>query len=91
MAPSERFRCLQTRPISTFGPHASDRGVFSLKIDHRQCHFPRTVIYHLITSGYSFPLENFLEVLFCFLPLLLFKKNFLQSPALPFRATMSVK
>lgn len=91
MAPSERSRCPQTRPVSVFSPRASDSGVFSLKIDHRQCHFPRTVIYSLITSGYSFPSENFLEVLFCFLPLLPFFKNFLQSPALPFRATVSLK
>lgn len=55
-----------------YSPCASDRGIFSLKIDHRQCHFPRTVIYHLITSGYSFPSENFLEVLFFFFPLLPF-------------------
>lgn len=72
MAPSERSRCPQTHPISMFSPRASDRGVFSLKIDHRQCHFLRTVIYHLITSGYSFPSENFLEVFFCFLLLLPF-------------------
>lgn len=91
MAPSEHYHCPQMRPISLFSPRASDRGVFSSKIDQRQCHFPRTVIYHLITSGYSFPLENFLEVLFCFLPLLPFFLNFLQSPALPFRATASVK
>lgn len=67
-----RSHCPQTHPLSMCSPHASDMGVFSLKIDHRQCHFPRTVIYHLTTSGYSFPLENFLEALFCFLPLLPF-------------------
>lgn len=91
MAPSEHSRCPQTRLINMFNPHASDRGVFLLKIDYGQCHFPRTVIYRLITSGYSFPSEKFLEVLFCFLPLFPFFKNFLQSPALPYRATVSVK
>lgn len=50
----ERSRCPQTHPISMLSPHASDMAVCSLKIDHRQCHFLRTVIYHLITSGYSF-------------------------------------
>lgn len=72
MAPSEHSGCPQTRLINMFNPHASDRGVFLLKIDYGQCHFPRTGIYNLITSGYSFPSEKFLEVLFCFLLLLPF-------------------